>query len=305
MQYTTRYCIMPTMRRTTIPFVILTISIVIIGYWWYALVWHSLSFDDETLRVHFLAVGQGDGILIETPNNHQILIDAGRGIQILAALDALLPAHDRTIDVAVLTHPDADHVGGFIPVFRRYAVGTILRSFISADTAVYEQVVSAMEEEGAQVYAVSQPHSFTLDGVRFDILWPVGTEIADTDAASLVLLISYGDIELLLTGDASAEIEEFLIASFPEKLIDIDILKAGHHGSKTSTAQSFLAHTKPNAIIYSAGKNNSYGHPHADVLGRVKVYAALYPDQRFTEHYTADGTVSFCIRPTSYTLCGQ
>lgn len=139
--------------------------------------------------------------------------------------------------------------------------------------------------------------------VRFDILWPIGTEVTETNAASVVLLITYGNTEILLTGDVPTGVEEFLIESFPEKLNDIEILKAGHHGSKTSTSESFLNHIKPNAIIYSAGENNAHGHPHEETVNRIKTYIRANPTEDITEHYTADGTVSFCITSSRYTQC--
>ena len=302
MQYTTRYCIIVAMsHKNTI--IALTIIVIIIGYWWYVLVWHTLSSAGDTLKVHFLDIGQGDAILLETPNKHQMIIDAGRGIKVLNALDIILPSNDRDLDIVVMTHPDADHIGGFVPILKRYKVDTIIQSFIPSKTNLYKEIVSLMQEEGATTYTISQAYSFTFDGVQFDILWPLSTEVTEKNAASVVLLVSYGNTEILLTGDASAKIEEFLIKSFPEKLNDIEILKAGHHGSKTSTAESFLNHIKPNTIIYSAGKNNSYGHPHDIILNRVKAYAETNPAENLTEHRTAEGTVSFCITPKNYTLC--
>ena len=265
--------------------------------------WQTLFIEESPLRIHFIDVGQGDAILLETPNRYQVLIDAGRGLSVLNALDELLPTNDRDIDIAILTHPDSDHIGGFVPIFRRYAVGTVFQTPTVAKTDVYRQVITAIEEEKATTHTVQQPSSFSLDGVRIDILWPQGAEITETNAASIVLLITYGSTEILLTGDASTKVEEFLVAQFPERLNDIDLLKAGHHGSKTSTAPTFLNHTKPNAIIYSAGKNNRYGHPHEIVLARVKTYAEAHPAEKLTEHYTADGTISFCITPKQFTLC--
>ena len=282
---------------------LLTAAVTILGYWWYVLIWQTPFIEENPLRIHFINVGQGDAILLETPNRYQILIDAGRGLSILNALDDLLPTNDRDIDITILTHPDSDHIGGFVPIFRRYTVDTVFQTPAATETNVYKQVVAAIEKEGAATHTVQQPLSFSLDGVRIDLLWPQGTEITETNAASIVLLITYGSTEILLTGDAPAEVEEFLIAQFPEKLSDIDLLKAGHHGSKTSTASAFLNHTKPNAIIYSAGKDNHYGHPHSIVLSRVKTYAAAHPAENLTEHYTADGTVSFCITPTRVTVC--
>ena len=288
-------------RKTSVS--ILTVVIVVVGYWWYIALWQSFTETENLLRIHFLDVGQGDAILIETPNNQQVLVDAGRGMQVLNALDAILQPNDRDIDITVLTHPDEDHIGGFVPIFQRYAVDTVIQSFVSSESSVYKQVVSAIKKEGSVTHTVKQAHSFLLGKVQFDILWPIGTEITETNAASVVLLITYGSNEILLTGDIPAEVEEFLIESFPNKLSSIEILKVGHHGSKTSTAESFLSHTNPNIVIYSAGENNPYGHPHKETVNRIKTYAQANMTENVTEHYTRDDTVSFCITPKQFTLC--
>ena len=290
------------MRRKT-AVIILATAVIILGHWWYVLVGQTLFTEESPLRVHFINVGQGDAILLETPNRYQVLIDAGRGLSVLNALDEILPTNDRDIDIAILTHPDTDHIGGFVPIFRRYTVGTVLQTPTATETDVYKQVIAAIEKEGATTHTVQQPLSLSLDGVRIDILWPQSAEIAETNAASIVLLITYGETEILLTGDAPARVEEFLIAQFPKKLSNIDLLKAGHHGSNTSTAPAFLNHTKPNAIIYSAGKDNHYGHPNEAVLSRVKTYAEAHPAENLTEYHTADGTISFCVTPKQFTVC--
>ena len=265
--------------------------------------WQLFSTTENLLRVHFLDVGQGDAILIETPSNHQILIDAGRGIQVLNALDTILQANDRDIDITVMTHPDEDHIGGFVPIFERYAVNTVIQSFIASESNVYKQVTSAIKREGAVTYTIRQAYSFLFDNVQFDILWPIGTEVTETNAASIVLLITYNNTEILLTGDVPTEVEEFLIESFPKKLNNIEILKVGHHGSKTSTSESFLNHTKPNIIIHSAGENNSHGHPHKETINRIKTYAQANPTENLNEYHTTDGTISLCITPSRYTHC--
>lgn len=242
-------------------------------------------------------------MLVETPGDRQVLVDAGRGIQILNALDAVLQTNDRDIDVAVMTHPDEDHIGGFVPVFQRYTINTVLQSFIASESSVYQQVVSATEKEEAVVHTIKEAYSFSLDDVQFDILWPIGTEVTETNAASIVLLITYGTTEVLLTGDVPAEVETFLIESFPKRLEDIEIVKAGHHGSKTSTTEAFLSHIKPSVIIYSAGENNSHGHPHEETLERIKAYAHANQTENLTEYYTKNGTVTLCITPSKYTRC--
>ena len=287
-----------------IPLALLVLAVAVAGYWWYSLVLGSLFGDgNDVLRIHFLDVGQGDSVLIETPNNSRVLVDAGRGIRVLSALDDVLPMHDREIDVAVMTHPDADHIGGFVPVFDRYDVGSVVRSFISSGTNVYKSVMEATANEGSVVHLVSLPLSFTLDDVRFDTLWPIGENVRETNAASVVLLITYGSVQTLLTGDAPSAVEEFLVKSFGDMLYDIEILKAGHHGSKTSTSSVFLTHTQPNAVIYSSGKNNSYGHPHDEVLERIRLYSSEQGEQVPDEYRTSDGTVSFCVKAASFALC--
>ena len=134
--------------------IILATIVLIIGYWWYMLVWHSVLTTGDNIRVHFLNIGQGDAILIETPNNKQVLIDAGRGIRILNEIDSILPASDRDIDVAIITHPDEDHIGGFIPILQRYTVGTVLQSFIESESDTYKQVATAIKEEGAITHTI-------------------------------------------------------------------------------------------------------------------------------------------------------
>ena len=204
-----------------------------------------------------------------------------------------------------MTHPDADHIGGFVPVFDRYDVGAVIQSFVKSDSGLYTKVQNKIkEEEGARVFPViTDTGTFTLDGMQFDILWPIGESVKETNAASVILLITHGDIKIFLTGDAPAAVEDYVVAAFPERTDDIDILKAGHHGSKTSTSESFLEHTKPNAVIYSMGKNNNYGHPHEIIISRVGEHAKKYPDEKVREYRTSDGTVSFCLTEISFAEC--
>ena len=285
-----------------------SLLVLLAGYWWYTLVWQNLRDTASDLRVHFLDVGQGDAVLIETPNDRRILVDAGRGMAVLDELQTVLTVHDRHLDGVILTHPDADHVGGFVPVFKQYEVGTVIRSFIESGTHIYGQVKEEIrrqrEENGTAEYAVNGPRAFSLDGVRFRILWPVGEEVRETNAASIILLAEYGDMKILLTGDANSAVEDAVAERFAAGTADVDILKAGHHGSKTSTSARFLNHTRPNAIIYSASKNNRYGHPHPAVLGRVQTYRTAHPEENLREYRTAeDGTVSFCLTRISFAEC--
>ena len=284
------------------------VGVLLLAYWWYILVLPTLTPTDYRVRVHFLDVGQGDAILIETPDRRQILVDAGRSIKILDRLQEILPMSDVEIDVLVMTHPDADHIGGFVPIIKRYTVNTIIRSFANSNTGVYKallkEIEQSQEEDDTAVHIINRAYTFSLDGVQFDILWPLNEEVKETNAASVVLLMTYGDMKVLLTGDANAAVEDLLVNVFPNRTEDVDILKAGHHGSKTSTSELFLTHTKPDAIVYSASKNNRYGHPHDIVKERVANYGNRHPEENLRDYWTAtDGTISFCLTHTSFQVC--
>ena len=282
---------------------VLAVSVFCLGYWWYALVWTATGGSDGTVRVHFLDVGQGDAILIETPGARQVLVDAGRGIGVLSELAGVMGSQDRAIDIAVMTHPDADHIGGFVPVFDRYEVDTVIESFVETDSSVYEKVQQKVADEGSEVFTISGGYSFMLDGLQFDIVWPIGEEVRETNSASVSLLVSYGDVKVLLTGDVSSLIEERIVAMFPDRVRDVDILKAGHHGSKTSSSPLFIEHTKPNAFVYSMKEGNHYGHPHEVVRETFASYAEKFPEERAKEYWTSDGTVSFCLTEVSFSVC--
>lgn len=280
----------------------LIISVSVIGYWWYHLVWLDLVSNNNEVEIHFLDVGQGDSILIETPKGKKVLVDAGRGVRVIPVLEQELSPTEKTIDIVVLTHPDADHIGGFIPVFDRFAILNSIRSFISSDTNVYRQVINAIEKEG-ESYVVSERYFFELDGLIFHVLWPLSKDISKTNTASVVLLVKYGDTEILLTGDAPISVEKELISRFPVLLKDIDILKVGHHGSKTSTSEEFLEYTEPNVLVYSAAAQNRYNHPNKEVVNRVNEYVKSHSEQNAKIYETKDGTVSFCISRYSFKEC--
>ena len=276
-------------------------------YWWTVLVFPELGRskgEKEEMKLYFLDVGQGDAVLIETPNKERILVDAGKGIKVLNKLSEHIPNYIRNIEVAILTHPDADHIGGFPYVFNRYEVETIIHSFVKKDTSIYKKTMKAVEEEGANVFSVDRPYTFSIDGIDISILWPIGREVHEANAASITVLLQYGETDILLTGDAPIAVEEKLLELFGEILKDIEVVKAGHHGSKTATSEHLLDATTPDIIVYSAGKNNSYGHPHEQVYERVKEYERKHKKEVVSLE-TKDGTVVLCLTKHSAKECGN
>jgi competence protein ComEC len=239
-----------------------------------ALVWYFVFTESpHAFSVSFLNVGQGDAIFIEAPNGNQVLIDGGPANgAVLRELAKVMPITDRFIDVVVATHPDADHIGGLNEVFKRFQVGLIIESGLSKNTNIFLAEEKTIAEN--KIKRIQAKRGMTLDlggGALMTVLFPDRDlpNSVDANDGSIVTLLSYKDETFLFTGDAPQKVEKYLTALDGAGL-DVDVLKAGHHGSKTSTSEVFLNTTTPAYTIISAGKNNRYGHPHPDVLARLR-----------------------------------
>ncbi len=222
--------------------------------------------DPTILCVAFLDVGQGDAIFIQSPSGARMLIDAGRDTSVLRELSGVMGFFDRDLDYALITHPDADHISGFPEIFARYDVRQVIRTENVSDTAIWRATERAIAEEGSAVYFARRGQRYDLGGgVTLEILFP-DTDPTDMESntASIVARLTYGDIAFMLTGDAPKAIEEYLVLVEGEHL-GSDVLKVGHHGSRTSTSEMFLDEVAPTYAVISAGKDNSYGHPHVEV----------------------------------------
>jgi beta-lactamase superfamily II metal-dependent hydrolase len=229
----------------------------------------------QKLRISFLDVGQGDAILIKTPSGHDMLIDGGGGNVVLEKLSHTLSYFDKHLDIVVETHPDADHVTGLIPVLGKYDVDTIVTSPLAGHTGIFDELQRAIDDEKAVVRVGRKGDRIDFgDGVVAHILYPAQNfqkSNQDTNDASVSVLITYGDQSILLTGDLPSTYEgELLGKDLPRHNT---IYKAGHHGSKYSSGDQLLSYIRPEYSVISAGKNNTYGHPHAEVMERLSVYS--------------------------------
>lgn len=222
------------------------------------------------LVVTFLNVGQGDAIFIQTPSGKQMLIDGGPDREVLRELGALMPWHDKSIDVIVATHPDADHVAGLIDVLQRFDVELIVEPGVKHDTPQAESMLKSVANEGAQELMARRGQVLNFgDGARLHILFP-DRDVSglETNTASIVARLEYGSTSVMLTGDSPEAIEKYLV-SLGSAALDSDILKAGHHGSKTSTSEEFVRAVSPDHVIFSRGCDNTYGHPNKEVVARL------------------------------------
>ncbi|MDP3735619.1 MAG: ComEC/Rec2 family competence protein [bacterium] len=257
-------------------------------------VWYAALREERggVLSVAFLDVGQGDAALIESPTGRQVLIDGGPGRSVLRALGRTMPFFDRSIDVVIATHPDQDHIGGLPEVLARYRVSHILEPGVAADTAVYGAFAESVRIEGAEHILARRGQKIELGGGAYlDILFPDRDAGGlETNTASVVLKLTYGATSFLLTGDSPKQIEEYLAALDGEAL-DVDVLKAGHHGSKTSTSDYLLGLASPAYAVISAGHDNRYGHPHREVLDALARFGVkpLGTYERGTIIFESDG----------------
>lgn len=202
---------------------------------------YTQTSDCNCLKVSFLDVGQGDAILIQTPDGHDMLIDGGRDSSVLRELAPGMSFFDKELDIVLATHPDLDHISGLVDVFQRYKVHTFIETTnINETAAVTALAVAAQSEGAAHLYADAGQHIQLGASTSILILSPTGDETnLETNTASIVLQITYGDTSFMLTGDAPQEIENYLVKTYGT-LLRSDVLKLGHHGSKTSTSEAWL-----------------------------------------------------------------
>mgnify|MGYP001559309021 CR=1 FL=1 len=252
-------------------------------------VWYAVIREDRggKLTVSFLNVGQGDSIFIDAPSGRQVLIDGGSGRSVLRELSNVVPWYDRTIDVVIATHPDQDHIGGLPEVLSRYKVSLIVESSVKdengADSAALEKAVAREMLTGAQRLVAKRGQIIDLgDGAYLEILFPDRAVTAvETNTGSIVARLVYGDTSFMLTGDSPQSIEKYLVTLDGSTSFDIaqdkplttsgnglksNILKAGHHGSKTSSAELFVGFVGPEYAVFSRGCDNRYGHPHKEIV---------------------------------------
>lgn len=221
----------------------------------------------DEITVHFVDVGQGDAALIETASGNMI-IDTGTP----DSRDALLAYIDSlgidTFTYAIFTHPHVDHIGGAAKILQKYAVENVIMPNAVNNVYTFEKMVNAIQKENCAVLTGEAGVSFDLGDVSVDLLAPLYAD-ENLNNMSVVAKITYGEVSFLFTGDAEAESESAMLM-VDETALDADILKLGHHGSSTSSTVEFLQAVSPEVAIASCGYNNDYGHPHREVVQRLK-----------------------------------
>lgn len=196
-----------------------------------------------------------------------MLIDTGDSDQGTKIQLYLTKQGVENLDYLVLTHPDADHIGGAPVIITKFGIGQLFLSNYEKDNKTTQKVRDAMQYKGLTASDCQVGDTYTLGNASFTILAPV-KEYADSNNASIVIMVQNGNNRFLFTGDCEAEAEADLIASGAD--LSADVYLAGHHGSDTASSQAFMDAVSPSYAVISCGEGNSYGHPHAEVLNRFR-----------------------------------
>lgn len=253
---------------------------------------HTFTTSDmlDQLVIHFIDVGQGDAILIDYGTN-EMLIDGGRW----GDCAVYVPSHiDGALEVMVATHPDADHIGGLDDILDIFDVEHIWLNGDTASTQTYTDFMTKVNAEGAQVHQAQRGDQISLSTLTFDVLHPTSPLDSDRNENSIVLKLSFGQVDFLFTGDAGSGAEASMLAA--GLIDDIDILKVSHHGSKYCSTANFLVAAQPEIAIYSAGANNTYGHPAPETITRIcDIGATIYGTD-------VHGTIVVTINGTTYNV---
>lgn len=243
--------------------------------------------NENTLAVHFIDVGQGDSEFVEFPNGKTMLIDAGEqdaGEDVVAYLNKL---NVSVIDYVVATHPHSDHIGGLPAVFDAFDIKAVYMPNAVSDSYSFELLLDKIEAEGCETIEAKQGVSiFADENLNARFLAPVSAEYDDLNNYSAVLKITYIENSFLFMGDAETLSEKEIT-----DVVSADVIKVGHHGSKTSSSKSFINRVMPRYAVFEVGADNSYGHPNAEVIDRYERIGAeiLRTDEIGTIVLESDG----------------
>lgn len=259
---------------------------------------------EGNMEVHYIDVGQGDATLIKM-DDHAMLIDAGcedsgTKLQLYLAKQGI-----NSLDYLILTHPDSDHVGGGDVILTKFDCGTVITPDCVKATDSWGDIEAAMKYKGYQAVHPTVGSTYQLGDAQFIILAP-NCSYEDANNSSIALLVTYGNNRFLFTGDAEEKAENDILANGLD--IKADVYQAGHHGSRSSSSEAFMQAVKPSYAVISCGADNTYGHPHAEVLNRfrsmgIQVYRT---DEQGTLVAVSDGTtITWNASPSTTWKAGE
>ncbi len=248
------------------------------------------------LKVAFLDVGQGDAIYIEAPNGTQMVIDGGPAGTLMGPLSEVMPFGDRSINVIMVTNPDADHYAGFVDLLKSYDVGAVIEPGTMTGTSLHAELQKGIYDKGIPEILARRGMTIDLDpgaGARFTVLFPDrDVSGATTNDGSIEGVLTYGSTKIMFTGDGTKKTEAFVVSGNTQAALASDILKVAHHGSDTSSSEAFVAAVAPKWAVISVGLHNSYRLPKQSTIDTLTRHGAeiLRTDMLGTIVFTSDGT---------------
>ncbi len=246
------------------------------------------------LIVSFLNIGQGDAILIIAPNGAKMLLDSGPDSKVISELGKFIPFYDHSIDAIMVSNPDSDHIAGFLDVLTKYKVSYDIEPGTISPSSTFNALEKSVLDHDVKRIIARRGMDIVLDekdGVDVKILFPDRDVTKDTtNNGSIIAKLIYKNTSVLLEGDAPKE-DEYHLLSLDPKDLDVDILKTGHHGSRTSTAKEYVEAASPEYAVISCGVDNHYGHPHKETLDTLNSLGVpiLRTDTMGTITFESDG----------------
>jgi competence protein ComEC len=259
-------------------------------------IWYVVSneWPSKYATVVFLNIGQGDSIYIESPTHNRMIVDGGPPHSLMPELRKVLPFYVRSIDTLIVTNPDTDHYAGFLDLLPAYHVQKILEPGTHSDTETYAEFEKVIQEKNISKILARRGMIIHLGGgADIKILFPDRdvSKLSSNDG-SIIAKFVYGDTSVMLTGDATNSTEEY-VATLDGNSLKSTLLKAGHHGSKTSASEVFTRAVNPHYAVVSAGFHNKYGHPHKETINLFKKLSVpvLVTYERGAITAKSDGTI--------------
>ncbi len=279
------------LSKLPLPVLIIVVAITLV----YIVAQHFYSASDSPRAVdgaefHFIDVGQGDAVLIRTPDG-DVLIDAGKNSS-EEILDSYLKRQKVTkISYAIFTHPHEDHIGGADMVLKNYEIENVILPSCTASTQTYINMLSEISAKNIATLESRSGDKFRVGDLVLNILGPVRNDYEEVNDHSVVILAEWGNTRVMLAGDAELEAENDILKKFENSNINCDILKLGHHGSSSSSGEKWLRAIDPDIGIICCGKDNDYGHPHAEIIERLTKYGIKFyrTDEMGTLVFVSDG----------------
>jgi len=265
--------------------ILLAAGFLFVNYYFF---WHAFN---QKTKIVFCDVGQGDASYIRVKNKIDVLIDAGPDKKILSCLGRHMPFWDKKIEIGIISHPQKDHFGGFLFLLDRYQIEKIFLPPLDNKSQSFQRLKEKIIKKSIQINLITNEKNLKIAGSNLVFIWPnaeflaknlifdkknysdniLGTSTLDDNNFSIVCLFQEEDFKALFTGDASPLVLNSLINKGKNHLIEnVNLLKIPHHGSKNGLTKNFLMLTKPQLAVISVGKNNSYGHPHEEIIAMLK-----------------------------------